>query len=86
MSPGLLQLCACCQEGTPPGLLVFDEDMGAHICPECRRNGLWAKAHMAKLHSEPHAGLPAMLIAISGVYRGADAPDNHVSIPPPTDQ
>lgn len=86
MSPGLLYPCACCREGLPAGLLVLDQGMGGHVCPECRRNGQWATAHMAKLNSEPHAGLPAMPIAISGVYQGSDAPDNHVSAPPPTDQ
>ena len=85
MSPGLLHPCGCCQEGSAPGLLVFDQGMGVHVCPECRRNGQWATAHMARLHSEPHAGLPAMLIAMTGVYQGSDAPDNHVSTPPPSD-
>lgn len=84
MSPAVLQPCACCDEGTPPGLLVFDEGMRCHVCPECRRNGQWAKAHMARLASEPFDGLPSMLIAIVGVYDGTDAPDNQITTPPST--
>jgi hypothetical protein len=45
---GHLYKCACCSEDHPEGTESMDAQLCGPVCPECRRNSLWAIAYMKK--------------------------------------
>jgi hypothetical protein len=45
---GHLCKCVCCLEDFDEADATLDAQLGGPICPECRRNTLWATAYLKK--------------------------------------
>jgi hypothetical protein len=82
MSVAQVVPCDCCKDLVEAEVAVFEPDLVAHVCHDCRRQLQWAKAHLACRACEAACGVPSMPINIRGVYRGQDAPDNQTDRPP----
>lgn len=86
MSTAVVIPCGCCKALTEADTAVFDTELKAHVCRECRPHLVVAKAECSRSWSAPSGGVPSMQINIRGVYHGEDAGDNQAaSIPPPSD-
>jgi len=45
---GHLFRCVCCDEEHDENVAVFDQQLAGPLCPECRKNSLWATAYLKK--------------------------------------
>lgn len=76
MSNDTIILCGCCNADTEAAKAIFDSELSAHVCPECRRDLTRAQGQLARSFSAPANGVPSMPINMRGAYKGEDAPDN----------
>jgi uncharacterized ferredoxin-like protein len=80
MSAAMAIRCGCCGVTTDASVALFDKEIQAHVCPECRLEMKQAVAQLSRSYSAD-----GDRINIRGCYTGRDAGDNQVTIPPPTE-